>query len=108
VLEDMLSDLGCAVVDLVASIDVEDIDVTLLDVNFNGMSPRRDALVARSVPFVFSTGYHKERLLDGYRIFPALQKPYHVAELADILAKLLTPKEPVVESTIAAVGGKPL
>jgi CheY-like chemotaxis protein len=116
-LEDMLSELGCAVVGPAASvrqalamIDAEDIDVAVLDVNLNGETsyPIADALVARSVPFLFSTGYHKDRLRDGYRIFPALQKPFHVAELADILAKLLTPKEPVVESTIAAVGEKPL
>jgi CheY-like chemotaxis protein len=116
-LEDMLSDLGCAVVgpagsvgQALAMIDAEDIDVAVLDVNLNGETsyPIADALVARSVPFVFSTGYHKEGLLDGYRIFPALQKPYHVSELAQILTKLLTPKEPVVESTIADVGEKPL
>ena len=84
--------------------------MTLLDVNLKGeMShPVADALAARGVPFVFSTGYHKDSLPDRYRTFPARQKPFHVVELADILTKLLTPKEPVVESTIAAVGEKPL
>jgi hypothetical protein len=77
----------------------------MLDVNLNGQLsyPVADALAARGVPFVFSTGYHKDRLLDRYRIFPALQKPFHLSELTDVLAKLLTPKESSVESMIAAV-----
>ena len=115
-LEDMLSDLGCSVVGPAASvkqalvmIDAGGIDVAMLDVNLNGeMSyPIADALAARSVPFVFSTGYHKDRLLERYRTFPALQKPFHASELAAILAKLLTPQEPGVESPIAAVAEKP-
>jgi len=62
-----------------------------------------DVLAARSVPFVFSTGYDKDTLLDGYRIFPVLQKPFHRSQLSVVLAKLLTPKEPSVESMIAAI-----
>jgi hypothetical protein len=48
-------------------IDAEAIDVTVLDVNLNGQMsyPIADALAARGVPFVFSTGYDKDRLLDS-------------------------------------------
>jgi DNA-binding NtrC family response regulator len=111
-LEDRLADLGCAVVGPAANvnqalpmIDAEAIDVAVLDVNLNGkMSyPIADALAARGVPFVFSTGYDKDSLLDGYRTFPVLQKPFHRSELVDTLPKLLTPKERSVESVIAAV-----
>jgi hypothetical protein len=49
------------------------------------------------VPFVFLTAYDKDRLLDGYRTFPVLQKPFHRSELGDTLAKLLTPKERCVQ-----------
>jgi CheY-like chemotaxis protein len=103
-LEEMLTDLGCAVVGPAASvnqalamIDAEAIDAAVLDVNLNGQMsyPIADALAARGVPFVFSTGYDKERLLDGYRTFPVLQKPFHRSELGDTLAKVLTPKEVV-------------
>jgi CheY-like chemotaxis protein len=117
-LEDMLADLGCAVVgpagsvnQALAMIDAgEAIDVAVLDVNLNGQTsyPVADALAARGVPFVFSTGYDKDRLLVDYRIFPVLQKPYHQSELGDTLAKLLTPKEPRVESGMAAVAEKSL
>jgi DNA-binding NtrC family response regulator len=111
-LEDMLTDLGCAVIgpagsvkQALAMIEAEAIDVAVLDVNLNGeMSyPIADALAAGGVPFVFVTGYDKGRILDGYRVFPVLQKPFHRSELSDILAKLLTPKEPSVEAEIATV-----
>jgi CheY-like chemotaxis protein len=112
-LEDMLAELGCAVVgpagsvnQALAMIDAgEAIDVAVLDVNLNGQTsyPIADALAARGVPFVFSTGYDKDRLLDDYRTCPVLQKPFHWSELGETLAKLLTPKEPSVESGMAAV-----
>ena len=111
-IEDMLADLGCAVIgpassvnQALAMIDAEAIDVAVLDVNLRGQMsyPVADVLVARGVPFVFSTGYDKDTLRDDYRTFPALQKPVQRSELSDTLAKLLTPKEPSVESTTAAI-----
>ena len=111
-LEDMLAELDCAVVgpassvnQALAMIDAEAIDAAVLDVNLNGQMsyPIADALAARGVPFVFSTGYDKDTLLDGYRPFPVLQKPFHRSELSDTLAKLLTPTEPIVESAIAVI-----
>ena len=111
-LEDMLTDLGCAVIgpagnvnQALAIIEAELIDVAVLDINLNGQLsyPIADALGARGVPFVFVTGYDKGRILDGYRVFPVLQKPFHRSELSDILAKLLAPKEQRVESVTAAV-----
>lgn len=99
-LEDLLADLGYAIVgpaarvnQALAMIETEPIDVAVLDVNLNGeMSyPVADALAARGVPFVFVTGYDKNRMLNGYRRFSILQKPFHRSELSDTLAKLLTP-----------------
>jgi DNA-binding NtrC family response regulator len=110
-LEDMLADLGCVVVGPASSInqaramiDVEAIDAAVLDLNLNGQMsyPIADTLAVRGVPFVFSTGYDKDTLLDGYRTFEVLQKPVHRSELSDTLAKLLMPKEPSVKSAIAA------
>jgi CheY-like chemotaxis protein len=100
-LEDMLADLGCAVVgpavsvnQALAVIDAEAIDAAVLDVNLNGQVsyPIADVLAARGVPFVFSTGYAKDRLLDSYRTFPVMQKPFHQSELENMLAQLLAPK----------------
>jgi CheY-like chemotaxis protein len=111
-LADMLADLGCTVVgpassvnQALAMIDAEAIDVAVLDVNLNGQMsyPIADVLIARGVPFAFSTGYDKDTLLDDYRTPPVLQKPFHRSELSDTLAKLLTPKEPSVQAVIAAI-----
>ena len=113
-LEDMLVDLGCTVVGPAASvkqalamIDAEAIDAAVLDVNLNGQMsyPIADALVARGVPFVFSTGYDKDTLLDGYRTFPVLQKPFHRTELSKTLATLFMSQKPDVESAIAGIAG---
>jgi DNA-binding NtrC family response regulator len=111
-LEDMLADLGCTVVGPAASvnqaltmIDAEAIDVAELDVNLNGevSYPIADALATRGVPFAFSTGYHKDKLNERHRTFPALQKPFHLSALTEMLAKLLTTKESSVEPMITAV-----
>ena len=84
--EDMLADLGCAVVgpassvnQALAMIDAEAIDAAVLDVNLNGQMsyPIADALAARGVPFVFSTGYDKDTLSERYRTFPVLQSRFN-------------------------------
>jgi CheY-like chemotaxis protein len=101
-LEDMLADLGCTVVGPAARVtqalemvSAGAIDAAVLDVNLDGQStyPIADALAARGVPFAFSTGYDKNGLRNSHLTAPVLQKPFHLAELADILAKLLTPRE---------------
>lgn len=112
-LEDMLVELGCMVIGPAASvnqalamIEANAIDVAVLDVNLNGeMSyPIADALASRGVPFVFVTGYDKDRMLNGYQTFPMLQKPFHRVELSATLARLLTPNDPTGEP--APAGGR--
>jgi CheY-like chemotaxis protein len=98
-LQDMLADLGCAVVgpaarvaQALAMIDAQTFDAAVLDVNLNGQTSYAvaDALVARGVPFVFSTGYAKDRLAEPYRSLTVLQKPFHEGELGAALEILLT------------------
>jgi CheY-like chemotaxis protein len=102
-LQDMLADLGCEFVgpaarvdQALAMIEAEALDAVLLDLNLNGQMsyPVADALVARGVPFVFTTGHARNRLLDCYQIFPVLQKPFHRVEVGDVLAKLLAQSVP--------------
>jgi hypothetical protein len=38
--------------------------------------PVADIPAARGAPFVFSTGYSRKRLPDGYRDRPVLRKPF--------------------------------
>ena len=102
-LEDMLTDIGCVIIgpaarvnQALAMIETEVIDVALLDINLNGEKsyPVADALAVRGVPFVFSTGYRQDRMPDGYKQFPTLQKPFSGEKLAEELAKLVIRKVP--------------
>jgi CheY-like chemotaxis protein len=102
-LQDMLADLGCVVIgpatsvdEALALIDTQMLDVAVLDVNLGGQMsyPVADALLARQVPFTFSTGYASNRLQEGYRTLPALQKPYHLTELQDALAEVIEQAKP--------------
>ena len=72
IIEDMLADLGCesvtaaATVDqALALIDAQVFDAAMLDMNLNGNKSHAvaDALVARGVPFIFSTGYTEDAVL---------------------------------------------
>jgi CheY-like chemotaxis protein len=98
--EDMLADLGCTSVSAaatadqaVALINAQAFDAAMVDVNLDGRKsyPVADALAARGVPFVFSTGYSGLSLDDGFRDRPLLGKPYREAELVEILTRLLNP-----------------
>ena len=97
--EDMLSELGCSVVGPahalghaleLAKSDAE-IDVALLDVNLAGQPVFEvaDALSAKGVPAIFSTGYGDAGLRDIDRGAPVLQKPYNGLDLARALTKAL-------------------
>jgi CheY-like chemotaxis protein len=96
-LEDMLAELGHTVVGPVARLDKaleiaqrEAFDVAILDVNINGEEayPIAEALAARGIPFVFSTGYDKQSLRAPYSDCPALQKPFERHDLQKLLAEL--------------------
>jgi len=96
-IEDMLADLGCQLVTSAATVDkalalisAQVFDVALLDVNLNGKDshPVAEALSARGVPFVYSTGNTGQSLRDGYSDRPVLKKPFKYEELAAILTRL--------------------
>lgn len=98
--EDMLADLGCKSVSAAATVDhalalieAQAFDAAMVDVNLDGRKSYlvADALAARGVPFVFSTGYSGQSLNDAYRDRPVLGKPYRNAELVEILTQLLRP-----------------
>ncbi len=108
VLQDMLIALGCTVVGPAARLSQamtmianEPIDAAVLDVNLNGelSYPIADLLIARGVPFAFSTGYDRARLPEAYRACRYLQKPFVQSDLARTIDALLPPTAP------AAAGG---
>jgi CheY-like chemotaxis protein len=98
-IEDMLADLGCecviaaATVDkALAAIDAKVIDAAMLDMNLNGSNSHSvaEALAARGIPFVYSTGNGGPNMRDGYRDRPILKKPFKHDELVEILTRLLS------------------
>ncbi len=101
ILEEMLAELGCEVVgpaarveQALAMVNAETIDLAVLDVNLNGKKsfPVADALLARGVPFIFSTGYSNDGFPDAYKGHPMMQKPYAIANLSGALESLMTAK----------------
>lgn len=97
-IEDMLADFGCESVTPAATvkqaltlIEAQLFDVAMLDMNLNGNQTYAvaDALAARGVPFVFSTGYSGHDIRDGYRDRPVLKKPFREDELGNVLTRLL-------------------
>jgi CheY-like chemotaxis protein len=89
-LEDMLSDLGCAVIGPAARVhqaldllNGQRVDAAVLDLNVAGelVYPVADALTRRGVPFIFATGYGASGLTEPYRSRPVLQKPFLLSQL---------------------------
>jgi CheY-like chemotaxis protein len=93
--EDMLAELGCAVVGPAHALDTAltlaktetGLDCALLDVNLGGQPvfAVADALRAKGVPAIFSTGYGDAGLRDVDRGAPVLQKPFRAGDLAKAL-----------------------
>jgi CheY-like chemotaxis protein len=102
-LEDMLEDLGCKVVDWAGTVpaalalaEVAEIDGALLDVNVGGtmVYPVAETLAARSIPFVFVTGYGSSHAAAGR--FPnavVLKKPFEQVQLERIIKNVFLTKE---------------
>ncbi|HET7634418.1 MAG TPA: response regulator [Burkholderiales bacterium] len=96
-LEDILGELGCKVVGPVARVDKaiemaqhETLDAAILDVNLNGhdVYPVADALAARSIPFIFATGYGRDSLRPPYDDRPLLQKPFQQRDVDAAFAEV--------------------
>ena len=50
--------------------------------------PVAEVLIARSIPFIFATGYGERGLPDAYRGRPVLQKPFTKDDLERMLKTL--------------------
>jgi CheY-like chemotaxis protein len=68
--------------------DRQQIDAAVLDINLHGKKsyPVADALAARSVKFVFATGYDSGVIEDKYRGYPRCEKPFSWPALVAALA----------------------
>lgn len=99
--EDMLTELGCEVAgtasrlaDALSMASRLECDAAILDVNINGenVTPVAEALTARDMPIVFSTGYGRSGIDARFRERPVLQKPYRIEEFAAALRTALAGK----------------
>lgn len=98
-LETILEDMGAVPVGAISTVDealevVTDdalLDAALLDVNVAGREvfPVAEALKAKGVPFVFSTGYGEGGLPDHWRGQSTIQKPFTEEAVRSALFKAL-------------------
>jgi CheY-like chemotaxis protein len=98
-MEDMLAELGCAVVGPAHALDTAldlartelGLDAALLDVNLAGQPvfAVADALREKGVPTIFATGYGDAGLREIDRGAPVLQKPFRAGDLARALGEAL-------------------
>ena len=96
-IEDMLADLGCESVTTAATVDralalinAQVFDAAMLDMNLNGDKSHAvaEALAARGVPFVYSTGNGGHDMKEGYPDRPVLKKPFKFEQLVESLTRL--------------------
>jgi len=88
-LEDMLLELGHSVTATVAKVEdalslrKDEYDFVLLDVNLNGQHSYglAEQLRAAAVPFIFTTGYGITGLVEEWRNWTVLSKPFLSYEL---------------------------
>lgn len=95
---DMLQELGYVIAGEAGDIDeavrlvqATDFDIAILDVNVNGkvITPVAELISARNRPFIFATGYGSSGLPPEYRDRPALQKPFQLETLAQVISSTM-------------------
>lgn len=94
-LEDILEELGCAVVSSALTLkqamgqaDTVGADVAILDINLGGdpIFPVAAKLAARGIPIIFASGYGATTLPDEWRDRPTLPKPFSAEQVAAAVA----------------------
>ncbi|WP_277601379.1 response regulator [Sphingobium algorifonticola] len=97
-LEDIITDLGCIVVacvatvaDALASIEGDQLDAALLDVNLGSEQSYgiADVLGPRAVPYLFISGYGDRGIDPRYQGRPVLQKPFTADSIEQALSGIL-------------------
>jgi CheY-like chemotaxis protein len=95
---DLLADLGCEVVgpapNMAAArelLENEDFEAALMDIHIRGerVFPLCERLVAKGVPFVFTSGYADWQMPEKWQDCPRLQKPYTIDQVRKVLSGVL-------------------
>lgn len=97
---ELLLELGCEVVgpapNMAAARELlecdEKIDAAMMDVHIRGerVFPLCDALAAKSVPFVLTSGYADWQIPDKWQDRPRLTKPYTIDQVEEALRNLIS------------------
>ena len=99
--EDLLTDLGCVVVDVAGTLEdgliaaqtaAPSIDGAILDINLGDAKvfPIAELLLAHGVKFVFATGYGRDGLDPRYAEHAVLAKPFRRDALEKALVATMT------------------
>jgi CheY-like chemotaxis protein len=98
-LSEHLEEVGSIVVGPVSSVEKaikaiesnQQIDAAVVDVNLGGAMafPVADALLARNIPFIFTSGYEGDALRERYPQIKNCLKPYLFPEMERALANAL-------------------
>ena len=95
---DMLEELGYRIAaeageigEALKLVQSTDFDLAILDVNVNGkvITPVAEMIRVKGRPFIFATGYGSSGLPEEYRDRPALQKPFQLETLAQVIDSTL-------------------
>ncbi len=99
-IEDILSDNGCAVTgpfakvaDALAAAGEANIDVAVLDVNLRGekIYPVAERLASRGIPFFLLTGYGRDAVPVDHPDWQACSKPFKAGDLIRMIAERVLP-----------------
>ncbi|MGY4515084.1 response regulator [Lysobacter sp. HA18] len=100
-LADALGDMGAVVLGPVTTVEdalglverVPEIDAAVLDVNLGQqvVYPVADALIARGIPFLFSTANEPGALPERFAHMPVCRKPFKVDDFRDAVLRLHRP-----------------
>lgn len=97
-IEDILADHGCDAVSTAATVEkalaliaTTHFDLVTLDMNLGGRNTAAvaDALIARRVPFIFSTGYSGINIKKNYDNQLVLKKPFGPYQLIGMIERAL-------------------
>lgn len=98
-IEDMLTELGHLVVATATRVDKaltfaesSEFNFAVLDINLAGSNTFQVAAILRKrgIPFIFTSGYGADGLIDGYRGAHLLTKPFGPSELEHMIAQSLS------------------
>jgi len=99
-LEDMLAEHGLVVAGVAGTMDdalllaaSAPLDLALLDVNIGEkkIDPVAEALLARGIPFIFTTGCGRAGLPEAFVDRPIVEKPFYIEEILQALQSLPPP-----------------